>query len=64
MRGFFDHAHCMWTFPGQGVNPSHSSDYAKSLPLGHQGTPALYVFNVCTGAWRPGLLCFQVLLGH
>ena len=26
----FGHAHCTWKFPGQGSNPSHSSDKAKS----------------------------------
>lgn len=29
----------MWQFPGQGSNPSHSSDNAQSYPLCHKGTP-------------------------
>ena len=28
---FFDHTHKMWKFPGQGLNPCHSSDNARSL---------------------------------
>ena len=33
----FGHAHDMWKFPGQGSNPSHSSDSAGSLTTGPPG---------------------------
>ena len=37
-KNIFGHAHDMQKFPGQGSNLSHSSDNAKFLTLGHQGT--------------------------
>lgn len=32
-------------FPDKGLNPSHSSESAKSCPLDHQGTPWNTTFN-------------------
>ena len=62
---FFGHIHSMWKFPGQGSDPSHSSDHAGFWMLGYQGTLPLvfqYAFPLSISQLPPALGFISVFI--
>ena len=58
----FGHAHSMWKFPGQGWNPSYSSEDAESLTTRPPGNSPNYILNWAKESLHGGFIVLYCIV--